>query len=341
MSAYASRPNGPRNEGQKLPDKFRCKIGLEWKPWTSFSKKQQKLVTDKLARGVRIDAERTGMVCRQHSGEPVKEIQCEGPCSKVRPLDDFSKNNRSNGVYMCKLCQHWTNTQEPGYAPWAGPNTSLDPLEAKDDFERRLPTEPSDIFDFHDENEKPLAPITGTDGLIDLNGTEIDIPRIAGLSISDVGRHIGTPSFGAESMASSRRFAGSIVSDSTNASQTGEINPTNYFFGQTGPGKNQASRRIQYNAWDSTGQQYQVTKSPTVQSGRSSPSMLAAASARSHTESIVRGGGTSSQSRFGGRKERQADRKQLSEGEHRALQRNVPQRTIQHGNLEGSDDSDA
>ncbi|WYZ37307.1 hypothetical protein EsH8_II_000813 [Colletotrichum jinshuiense] len=328
MSASTSRPNG-----------YRCKVGGEWKPWTSFSKKQQNIVQGKLSRRVRIDPGNTGMTCRVHSGEPVKEIQCEGPCDQIRGLDDFSKNSRSNGVYICKFCQHWVNTQEPGYAPWAGPNTQLDPLEEMDDFENRLPTEPSEIFDFHNNNDRPFAPITGTAGLDAADDDELGALslRLAGLNTSNTGRKITAPCLDNESVVSTRRDTGSIISHSTNMRNLGP----NVWFSQAEIARDQTDRRIKYNAWDSNGQQHEIIKSPTVQSGRSSPLTDAiVGGSNSHAKNNTHGKRPASGGPWAG--DRTADRRQLSQQEHRELQKNMPQRKqiVPYGDLDDGDDDE-
>ncbi|KAK2026913.1 hypothetical protein LX32DRAFT_723213 [Colletotrichum zoysiae] len=347
--------------GQKLPDKFRCKTGGEWKPWASFSSKQQKLVQNKLNRRIHIDAANTGMICRIHSGEPVKEIQCEGPCNKIRPLDQFSKNNRSNGVNICKACQHWVNTQEPGYAPWGGPNTVLDPLEENDEFETRLPTEPSDIFDLHDY--RPLAPITGTDGLTELDDDETGAPslKFAGLSIDRGSQNIAPPHLDTESVTSTRRATGSAVSESASQPTLEDLGETSLWLSQAKIAQPQTNDRVTYNAWDSNGRQYQMTKTPTIQSGRSSAMSGMAPASGSRGQSLensrreaalnnrlqstanIRPQNTVNVSKpaTGGTWDRRrSDRKHLTEKEHRELQRNMPQRqmVVPYGN--GEDDSD-
>ncbi|KDN66011.1 hypothetical protein CSUB01_00677 [Colletotrichum sublineola] len=350
-----------QNDGGKLPDKFRCKTGGEWKPWSSFSSKQQKLVQGKLSRRVRIDAANTGMVCRTHSGEPIKEIQCEGPCNRILALDQFSKNNRSNGVNICKACQHWVNTQEPGYAPWAGPKTDLDPLEEKDDFESRLPTDPSDLFDLHDY--QPLAPITGTDGLTQLEDDETGAPslKLAGLSINHAKQDITPPHLDTESVTSTRRGTGSIISESASHPTLEDLRETSLWLSQAKIARPQSSGRVTYNAWDSNGRQYQMSKTPTVQSGQSSmmSGMTPASSSRgqglgnSGHEAVLNSrpqsatnirpqttANVSKPGTGGTWDRRRSDRKHLTEKEHRELQRNMPQRQmdVPYGN--GEDDSD-
>ncbi|GJC82599.1 hypothetical protein ColLi_05437 [Colletotrichum liriopes] len=233
MSTMAPRPNGPNNEGQKLPEKFRCKTGGEWKPWSSFSKKQQKLVQDKLSRRARIDAANTGMVCRIHSGEPVKEIQCEGPCNRILVLDKFSKNNRTNGV-------------------------------------------------------NPLAPITGTDGLTGLEDDETDVPslKLAGLDISRTRRNIVPPRLDTESVASTRQTTGSITSKTTAQSSSEDLGKTSLWLSQAKIAQAQPSGRVTYNAWDSNGRQYQMSKTPTVQSGQSSVASSIAGASSSRSQAL-------------------------------------------------------
>ncbi|EFQ30092.1 hypothetical protein CGRA01v4_00997 [Colletotrichum graminicola] len=351
--------------GQNLPDK----TGGEWKPWSSFSAKQQKLVQSKLNRRVRIDAANTGMVCRTHSGEPVKELQCEGPCNRIRALDQFSKNNRSNGVNICKACQHWVNTQEPGYAPWGGPNTDLDPLEENDDFETRLPTEPSDIFDLYDH--RPLAPITGTDGLTKLEDDEAGAPslKFAGLNITHARQSIAPPHLDTESVTSTQRASGSIISESASQPTPEDLGEASLWLSQAKIAQPQpqpqpqTSGRVTYNAWDSNGRQYQMSKTPTVQSGRSSvmSGMTPASSSRGQSLSNSRretalnsrpqsvtnirpqNSTNTSKPATGGTwdtKGRSSDRKHLTEKEHRELQRNIPQRQVNFPYGNGEDDSD-
>ncbi|OHE97632.1 hypothetical protein CORC01_07047 [Colletotrichum orchidophilum] len=351
MSANALRPNGPLNNGQKTTDKYRCKIGGEWRPWSSFSKKQQKLVQDKLDQRVSIDHANSGMVCRVHSGEPVKEIRCEGPCDKIQVLDQFSKNNRTKGVNICKSCQHWINTQEPGYTPWAGPNTQLDPLEDTDDYETRLPTEPSDIFDFHSEAERPLAPVTGTNGITVPGNVET---KLQSLSINDSASHkITAPTLGIDSTAFANRKASSVISNNTETGSESLLKGPNIWFTHAKIAQSYRSG-IEYNAYDSTGQQHLKTKTHTVQSGHSSTMSSMAAASNSHAQTDERGRpqrASNAQAHNPARVvpsgpwpgDRQRDRKQLTEQEHRDLQRNRPSRqpvTVPYGNYDDDDDDE-
>ena len=51
----------------------------------------------KVKRGVNITAATTGMICREHSGEIARDLECHGPCHKILPLEAFSKNTRAKG----------------------------------------------------------------------------------------------------------------------------------------------------------------------------------------------------------------------------------------------------
>ncbi|KYK58467.1 hypothetical protein DCS_05483 [Drechmeria coniospora] len=98
-----------------LPDKFKCRVGWEWKTWDAFSKRQQGLVERELKRGNEIDAANTGMTCREHA-EPRNEFECQ-VCGLVKDGKQFSKNTKRNGEYICMRCVAWTETQEPGVTP--------------------------------------------------------------------------------------------------------------------------------------------------------------------------------------------------------------------------------
>ncbi|KAK1481374.1 hypothetical protein CCUS01_04486 [Colletotrichum cuscutae] len=347
-SYYSSRPSSSQDLGEKLgenmAEKYRCKIGGEWKPMSGFSKKQQKLVQDKLDRHARVNRANTGMVCRIHSGEPVNEIRCEGPCDEIKTLDQFSKNNRTNGVNFCKSCQHWINTQEPGYTPWAGPNTQLDPLENTDDHASHLPTDPSEIFDFRSEVDQPLAPLTGTNGLtaaddlstrIESMGIETRQPYIAG-PIGLGARNVGHASYNAgASGLDSESIASAATSAIAGTTETGR----DYEFHNT-------FLDVDFNAYDSAGKKHIKTKVPTTQSSGSSmiKSRYTYEGGRPETGSNTTALAASSVAPSGPWPgDRQRDRKQLTKVEHRALQRGRPQpqtifNPIPYGN--GDDDSD-
>lgn len=86
----------PRPRIFLTPDRFRCKVGGEWKPLSAFSNKQQRLVQGQMGRDAPINAAHTGMTCRDHSGAPRTELKCE-VCNESKLLSEFSKNSRRNG----------------------------------------------------------------------------------------------------------------------------------------------------------------------------------------------------------------------------------------------------
>lgn len=90
----------PHPRPQLTRRRFRCKVGGEWKPLSSFSNKQQSLVRNQMDRGAPVSAANSGMTCRDHSGAPRTELRCE-LCSLIKPLDDFSKNSRKVGDNVC------------------------------------------------------------------------------------------------------------------------------------------------------------------------------------------------------------------------------------------------
>ncbi|KAK1674419.1 Stc1 domain-containing protein [Colletotrichum godetiae] len=343
MSSYhSSGPSSSQDLGQKLgqnmAEKYRCKIGGEWKPMSGFSKKQQKLVHDKLDRHARVNRANTGMVCRIHSGEPVNEISCEGPCDEIKTLDQFSKNNRTNGVNICKSCQHWINTQEPGYTPWAGPNTQQDLLEDSDEYDARLLTDPSEIFDFNSEVDTPLAPITGTNGIATTDENDLQT-GFQSLGLETRQSYAGGPLGGlaARNYLNGGRNAPVSLLDSESIASAA----TSAILGTTDTAAariNNPFLDINYNAYDPNGQKHLKTKAPTTQAGSSSrPSSMKATSSRT-------------QANEGGRPEsgpkatvfatssvapsgpwpgnRQGDRKQLTNKEHRELQKGKPSRVF-------------
>ncbi|KAL2107681.1 hypothetical protein VUR80DRAFT_4880 [Thermomyces stellatus] len=91
---------------------YRCAVGGEWKPRSSFSQKNHNNLENKVKIGMKVNPANTGMKCRDHSGEPKLERRCEGPCNKVKPLSAFSKNNLANGMTWCQSCTNWQLSQD-------------------------------------------------------------------------------------------------------------------------------------------------------------------------------------------------------------------------------------
>lgn len=75
---------------------FRCKVGGEWQPLSSFSKSQQRLIQGHCTR---IDATNSGMTCREHTAAIRAEARCE-LCNLIKPLAEFIKSNKKQGDYV-------------------------------------------------------------------------------------------------------------------------------------------------------------------------------------------------------------------------------------------------
>jgi hypothetical protein len=102
-SIGADAPSAVKASETDLPNRFICKIGGEWRPISHFSKKN----LAKIEGMNKVDPKNTGMVCRTHSGQPVAELRCKGPCGLDRPLDEFSSASRINGVYVGQMLQYY------------------------------------------------------------------------------------------------------------------------------------------------------------------------------------------------------------------------------------------
>ena len=84
--------------------KFKCRYCNIFKTKGCFSKKEIGPLERDVARnpGMRLDPISPLLRCMECKGGQVMERQCEGPCSKIKTLDMFSKSQRSrgNGVNM-------------------------------------------------------------------------------------------------------------------------------------------------------------------------------------------------------------------------------------------------
>ncbi|SPO03415.1 uncharacterized protein DNG_06098 [Cephalotrichum gorgonifer] len=91
---------------------YRCAVGGEWKPPSNFSNKNLNALRSKVGRGQRVTPANTGMVCRDHSGEPRLERRCGGPCNQVKMLAEFSKSSLTTGRNWCQVCIRWKESQD-------------------------------------------------------------------------------------------------------------------------------------------------------------------------------------------------------------------------------------
>lgn len=80
-------------------DRFRCKVGGEWKDISAFSNAQQRNLKYN-SKG--IDAAHSGMTCKEHSAGSRAELRCE-LCRLVKPIDEFSKSSRRKGEYVSRF----------------------------------------------------------------------------------------------------------------------------------------------------------------------------------------------------------------------------------------------
>lgn len=88
--------------------------------------------------------------CRTCAGQQVYELDCQGPCGKTKPLQCFSKSQRTRGLKVCitkdpvvlvfgsdlktmmQWCQDcvlWKESTEPGTTIGAAPGAELAPDE--------------------------------------------------------------------------------------------------------------------------------------------------------------------------------------------------------------------
>lgn len=71
------------------------------------------------------------ITCRKHTGGPVTEMLCSN-CRKHKPMEFFSNSERkTSGRQRCRACVEWMDSDEPGYAPLAAPNSAREDDERK------------------------------------------------------------------------------------------------------------------------------------------------------------------------------------------------------------------
>ena len=74
--------------------RIKCLVGEEWCTLDKFSNKKLEDLRKKMRKG-HIDPADTGLICREHSEQPISELLCHGHCGKIKPLAAFSKNTRT------------------------------------------------------------------------------------------------------------------------------------------------------------------------------------------------------------------------------------------------------
>ncbi|KAF4585830.1 stc1 domain-containing protein [Ophiocordyceps camponoti-floridani] len=138
------------------PTRFRCKVGGEWLPLTSFSNAQQKLVQRQIGRhgSGPVNPANSGMTCRDHSAASRTELRCE-LCTLIKPITEFSRNSRQSDENICKRCSAWDETQEPNVTPAPLETGHVSIEEMNREVWQQNYVESNDFFD-----ELPRAPIT-------------------------------------------------------------------------------------------------------------------------------------------------------------------------------------
>ncbi|KAK5989291.1 hypothetical protein PT974_10804 [Cladobotryum mycophilum] len=174
---------------RNVPHRFRCKVGKEWKEIGEFSTAQQRLIQTQIELGRPIDAAHSGMTCKDHTSDNRSELTCE-VCGLTKDLDEFSKNSRRNGVYNCKRCVAWIETQEPDVTP-APLETGH--ISAEEQRKEVWKGNFVDSTDFFSDDIRPQAPVTdaGSLGLDDLaNRSDVDLNDIIAESTMSSGASV-------------------------------------------------------------------------------------------------------------------------------------------------------
>ncbi|KAK8130232.1 hypothetical protein PG999_002612 [Apiospora kogelbergensis] len=119
-----------------LPKKLWCHTAEHWEVQEKFSKNQKAIFHNALRRARQplnnpaIKALK--MVCQLHSGQPVTEFKCHGPCSLFKHRDKFSKSQRRNKLRWCIECCEWRKRIDFDEVPVAHPNEDLSQAGVED-----------------------------------------------------------------------------------------------------------------------------------------------------------------------------------------------------------------
>ncbi|KAL1841673.1 hypothetical protein VTJ49DRAFT_6712 [Mycothermus thermophilus] len=103
---------------------IRCLNG-EWKPRSAFSARQLSKY-DKEVRTGRATPKNSGIRCTEHSAPQIRNLECQGPCGRIRPETLFSKSTKRNGTYWCVDCVD-SNVRAEIDEAFDAPGEELDP----------------------------------------------------------------------------------------------------------------------------------------------------------------------------------------------------------------------
>ncbi|KAF7887565.1 hypothetical protein EAF00_009859 [Botryotinia globosa] len=115
--------------------KFKCRHCNIFKTKDCFSKKEISSYANQYAQnpGMSLDPVKSLLRCIGCKGGQVSERQCEGPCSKWKSLDQFSKSQRSRGNGWCMECVQWKEGHHPEVITTPAPGTELEQLDTTSD----------------------------------------------------------------------------------------------------------------------------------------------------------------------------------------------------------------
>ncbi|KAF5875172.1 uncharacterized protein Bfra_003625 [Botrytis fragariae] len=115
--------------------RFKCRHCNIYKTKDCFSKKEIASYANQFARnpGMTLDPVNSLLRCFGCKGGQASERQCEGPCSKWKSLDQFSKAQRSRGNGWCMECVQWKEGHHPEVNTTPAPGTELEQLDTTSD----------------------------------------------------------------------------------------------------------------------------------------------------------------------------------------------------------------
>ncbi|KAK2591750.1 hypothetical protein QQS21_010571 [Conoideocrella luteorostrata] len=161
-----------RDPKSTKPNRYRCKIGGEWKSLQAFSKNQQRLLQRQIDCQGSVDAANSGMACLEHSAAFRGELRCD-LCDLIKPYDDYSKSQRKLDT--------WTANQEPGVIP-----THLEKghVSIEELGQKAWHNESTESTSFFSNDSLPRAPISsfaslGLDDKLAMENLESPAPSAA------------------------------------------------------------------------------------------------------------------------------------------------------------------